>query len=187
MEGTSQTGKPTRARTEKWWYNIPGHRETRPGPPNWAQVLKGTTDTLVRADEGDKGLYRFGTFADLVYRDPTSVGPVTADQEATATQDDFKQYGQIQPRSGQVPALVSGKLTSPLPPAGSTVLVAVNGRIGGESELFPERPGAPADKFAAITPDSLWKAGDGHRQLQVYIVDRSGGGPRLIPVSLSAG
>jgi hypothetical protein len=187
MDGSSETGKPARTRTDKWWYDIPGHRETRPGPPNWSLVLKGTTDTLVRAGEGDRGLYRFGAFADLVYRDPASVGPITADQEATATQDDFKQYGQIKLKSGRVPALVSGKLTSPLPPAGSTVLVAVNGRIGGESKLFPERPGEPAAKFAVITPDTLWKAGDGHRQLQVYIVDRSGGGPRLIPVSLSAG
>jgi hypothetical protein len=187
MDGASQTGEPTRTRTDKWWFDVPGHRETRPGPPNWAQVLKGSTDTLVRASEGDRGLYRFGAFADLVYRDPASVGPVTADQEATATQDDFKQYGQVKPKSGQVPALVSGKLTSPLPPAGSTVLVAVNGKVGGESKLFPERPGDPAAKFAVITPDTLWTAGDGHRQLQVYIVDRSGGGPRLIPVSLTAG
>jgi hypothetical protein len=186
MEGVSQTGKPTRTRTDKWWYDIPGHRETRPGPPNWAQVLKGTTDTLVRASEGDKGLYRFGAFADLVYRNPTSVGPVTTGQQATAEQDDFKQYDQIKLSSGRVPALVSGKLTSPLPAAGSTVLVAVNGRIGGESKLFPERPGEPAAMFAVITPDTLWRAGDGHRQLQVYIVDRSGGGPRLIPVSLTA-
>ena len=38
MEGASQTGKPTRTRTEKWWYDIPGHREVRDGPSNWAQV-----------------------------------------------------------------------------------------------------------------------------------------------------
>jgi hypothetical protein len=187
MEGASQTGKPTRTRTDKWWYDIPGHRETRPGPPNWAQVLKGTTDTLVRASEGDRGLYRFGAFADLVYQDPASVGPVTGGQEATATQDDFTQYNQIKLTSGRIPTMVSGALTSPLPPAGSTVLVAVNGKIGGESKLFPGRPGDPAAKFAAITPDTLWKAGDGHRQLQVYIVDRSGGAPRLIPVSLTDG
>ncbi len=37
-----------------------------------------------------------------------------------------------------------------------------------------------------ITPDTLWKAGDGRRQLQVYVVDRSGGQPRLQPVSLTA-
>ena len=140
MDGASQTGKPTRTRTDKWWYDIPGHRETRPGPPNWSLVLKGTTDSLVRASDGVRGLYRFGAFADLVYRDPTAVGAINPDQEATATLDDFKQYGQIKPTSGEIPALVSGKLTSPLPPAASTVLVAVNGKIGGESKLFPNVP-----------------------------------------------
>ena len=186
MEGASQTGKPTRTRTEKWWYDIPGHREVRDGPSNWSQVLAGETDTLARAGEGVRGLYRYGAAADLIYQDPATVGPVTSDLEATATLDDFKQYTQIKPKSGRIPALVSGKLTSPLPPATSSVLVAVNGKIGGESQLFPERPGEPAAKFAVITPDTLWKAGDGRRQLQVYVVDRSGGQPRLQPVSLTA-
>ena len=186
MEGASQTGKPTRTRTEKWWYDIPGHREVRDGPSNWAQVLAGETDTLARAGEGVRGLYRYGAAADLIYQDPATVGPVTSDLEATATLDDFKQYTQIKPKSGRIPALVSGKITSPLPPATSSVLVAVNGKIGGESKLFPERPGEPAAKFAVITPDTLWKAGDGRRQLQVYVVDRSGGQPRLQPVSLTA-
>jgi hypothetical protein len=99
--------------------------------------------------------------------------------------DDWKRYRKIDPASGEVPALVSGKLTSPLPPAGSTVLVAVNGSIGGESKLFPDRPGEPAGKFAVIVPDFLFKAGDGRRQLQVFVVDRSGGSPRLQPVALS--
>jgi hypothetical protein len=36
-----------------------------------------------------------------------------------------------------------------------------------------------------ITPDFLWRTGDGRRQLQVYVVDRSGGQPRLRPVNLS--
>jgi hypothetical protein len=184
MEGVSQTGPPTRTRTEKWWYDIPGHREVRDGPSNWKVVLRGETDTLVRASEGVRGLYRFGSFADLVYRDPASVGPIGGDP-ATATLDDFRLYRQIKPTSGKIPALVSGRLTSPLPPAGSGVLVAVNGKIGGESRLFPERPGEPAAKFAAITPDFLFKAGDGRRQLQVYVVDRSGGQPRLQPVILS--
>jgi hypothetical protein len=184
MEGSSQTGRPTRARTEKWWYDIPGHREVRDGPSNWSVVLEGETDSLVRASEGVRGLYRFGSFADLVYRDPASVGPIGGDP-ATAVLDDFRLYGQIKPESGKVPALISGKLDSPLPPAGSTVLVAVNGRIGGESKLFPERPGEPAASFAVITPDFLFKAGDGRRQLQVYVVDRSGGAPRLRLVSLS--
>jgi hypothetical protein len=187
MEGASQTGEPTRTRAEKWWYDIPGHREIRDGPANWAQVLAGETDVLARAGEGIRGLYRYGSAADLLYRDPASVGQVTLDQEATAALDDLKQYGQIKPASGRIPALVSGELTSPLPPAGSTVLVAVNGQVAGESKLFPDRPGEPTAKFAVITPDFLWRAGDGRRQLQVYVVDRSGGAPRLVPVSLSSG
>jgi hypothetical protein len=187
MEGASQTGEPTRTRAEKWWYDIPGHRQVRDGPANWAQVLAGETDVLARAGEGVRGLYRYGPFADLVYRDPASVGPVTLDQEATAALDDLKQYNQIKPASGRIPALVSGELTSPLPPADSTALVAVNGQVAGESKLFPERPGEPAAKFAVITPDFLWRAGDGRRQLRVYVVDRSGGAPRLVPVSLSSG
>jgi hypothetical protein len=185
MEGASQTGKPTRARTEKWWYDIPGHRVVRDGPANWSVVLAGETDSLVRASEGVRGLYRFGAFADLVYRSPASIGPIGG-TPATATLDDFKQYGQIKPSSGRIPALVSGNLDMPLPPAGSTVLVAVNGRVGGESKLFPGRPGDPATKFAVITPDFLWKAGDGRHQLQVYLVDRSGGEPRLRPVTFSS-
>jgi hypothetical protein len=84
-----------------------------------------------------------------------------------------------------VPALVSGTLTSPLPPAGSTMLVAVNGQIGGESKLFPERPGEPATKFAVIVPDFLFRAGDGSSQLRVYVLDRTGGKARLQPVTLS--
>ena len=100
MEGASQTGEPTRTRTEKWWFDIPGHREVRDGPANWKVVLAGETDTLVRASEGVRGLYRYGAAADLIYRDPASVGPVTADQEATATLDDFKQYTQIKPELG---------------------------------------------------------------------------------------
>jgi hypothetical protein len=117
-------------------------------------------------------------FAELVYRDPATVGPIGG-AAANAKLDDWKRYRRIDPGSGQVPALVSGKLTSPLPPAGSTVLVAVNGRIAGESKLFPDRPGDSAGRFAVIVPDFLFRAGDGRRQLQVYVVDRSGGSPRL--------
>ena len=182
MEGSSQTGRPTRTRTEKWWYDVPGRRQVRDGTSNWKVVLAGETDTLVRGSEGVRGLYRFGASADLVYRDPASVGPIGG-EPATAVLDDGRLFETVEPGSGTVPALVSGRLTSP--PGGATVLVAVNGRIGGESRLFSERPGEPATRFAVITPDFLWRSGDGRRQLQLYVVDRSGGQPRLQPVNLS--
>jgi hypothetical protein len=184
MDGASQTGEPTRTRTEKWWFDIPGRRQVRDGPTSWAQVLEGTTDTLVRGSEGVPGLYRSGPAADLVYRAPASAGPVGG-APATAVLADPRPLGEVRPGSGTVPALVSGRLTAP-PPPGATVLVAVNGRIGGGAEPFPERPGEPAVRFAVLTPDFLWRAGDGHRQLQLYLLDRGGGGPRLQPVSVPA-
>jgi Sulfatase len=183
MDGLSQAGAPARQRGEKWWFDIPGRREVRDGPSHWSVVLQGETDSLVRASEGVKGLYRFGPSADLVYRDPATVGPIGG-APASADVDDWKLYRRIDRASGKVPALVSGKLTSPPPPDG-TVLVAVNGRIGGESKLFPDRPGEPAAKFAAVVPDFLFEDGDGRRQLRAYVVDRSGGRPRLRPVTLS--
>jgi hypothetical protein len=183
VEGVDQTGEPARTRTEKWWYDVPGHRKVRDGPANWKVVLAGETDTLVRGADGVRGLYRYGADADLVYRDPASVGPVGGDP-ATAALDDGRLLATIEPTSGKVPALVSGRLASP-PPPGTTVLVAVNGRIGGVSSLFPERPGEPAVRFAAITPDFLWKAGDGRPQLRLYLLDRAGP-PRLRPVRVTA-
>jgi Sulfatase len=183
-EGSSQAGRPTRLRREKWWYDVPGRREVRDGPSNWKVVLAGETDTLVRGSEGVRGLYRSGPFADLVYRDPASVGPIGG-EPAAAVLDDERRYQRIEPGSGTVPALVSGRLASP-PPAGAAVLAAVNGRIAGGSRLFPGRPGAPADRFAMITPDFLWTAGDGRRQLRLYLVE-GGDRPQLRPVALSAG
>jgi hypothetical protein len=183
-DGVSQTGEPARQRREKWWYDVPGRRQVLDGPANWAQVLEGTTDTLVRASEGVRGLYRFGPAADLVGRAPASVGPVGGDP-ASAVLDDGRPLGPVDPASGTVPALVSGRLTA-APPPGATLLVAVNGRIGGGSSLFPERPGEPAVGFAAITPDVLWRPGSGAAQLQLYLLDRSSGQPRLRPVSVPA-
>jgi Sulfatase len=182
MDGLPQAGPPARRRSEKWFYDLPGRREVRDGPTNFTRVLAGVTDTLARAQEGPRGLYRFGKFADLIYRDPATVGPIGG-SPASATLDDQKQYRRVDPASGRVPALVSGTLAVP-PPAGSTVLVTVNGRVGGASELFPGRPGQPADHFGVITPDFLWQPGDGHHQLQLYLL-APGSQPWLQPVALS--
>jgi Sulfatase len=183
MDGRSQAGPPARRRSDKWFYDLPGRREVRDGPANFTRVLAGVTDTLARAQEGLHGLYRFGRSADLIYRDPATIAPIGA-SPVSAALDDHKQYRRVDPASGRVPALVSGTLAVP-PPAGSTVLVTVNGRVGGASELFPGRPGEPADHFGVITPDFLWRPGDGHRQLQLYLLAPGGGQPRLQPVALS--
>jgi hypothetical protein len=186
-DGVSQAGPPpgTRTRAEKWWFDVPGRRQVRDGPANLAQVLEGTTDTLVRGSQGPRGLYRFGAAADLVGRDPASVGQVGG-APATALLDDQRPLGPVDPGSGTVPALVSGRLASP-PAPGATVLVAVNGTIGGGSRLFAGRPGEPAVRFAAITPDFLWRPGPGGPQLRLYVAETAGGRPRLRPVTVTVG
>jgi hypothetical protein len=183
-DGVSQAGPPARTRTDKWWHDVLGRRQVRDGPANWAQVLRGTTDTLVRGSQGLRGLYRFGVAADLVGRDPASVGPIGG-APATAVLDDERSLERVDPGSGKVPALVFGRLASP-PPPGATVLVAVNGTIGGGSRLFPERPGEPAVRFAAITPDDLWRPGPGGPQLQLYVAT-TGTQPHLQPVTVAVG
>jgi hypothetical protein len=99
MDGRSQVGPPARQRSEKWWFDLPGHREVADGPSNWGTVLAGETDRLARAGEGVDGLYRFGAFADLVYRDPASVGPIGG-VPASAKVDNWKLYRWIDPSSG---------------------------------------------------------------------------------------
>jgi hypothetical protein len=182
MDGFDQTGAPARQRREKWWYGIPGHREVRDGPSNLAAVLRGETDTVVRASEGVRGLYRFGAFADLVYKPPRAVGPVSGSPAAAAL-DDWDRYKRIDPASGEVPALVSGKLTSPAPPSTSTVLVAVNGRIGGESRLYPGRPGDPASgEVPALVSGKLTSpAPPSTSTVLVAVNGRIGGESRLYP------
>ena len=184
MEGSSQTGKPTRQRSEKWWYDVPGHRKVRDGPANWKVVLAGETDTLVRGADGVRGLYRFGAAADLVYRDPASVGPIGGDP-ATAVLDDGRLFGTIDPGSGKVPALVSGRLASPRRPA-PPCWSPSTARSAACPACSPNAPASRRSRFAAITPDFLWKPGDGRPQLQLYLLDR-GGGPPLQPVGVSFG
>jgi hypothetical protein len=186
LDGFSQTGPPRRERTEKYWYGIPGHRLARDGPSNFRITLRGVTDTLVRAhQEGERGLYRYGATADWIYRSPQQVGEVTGGEGLRAEIDHWERYETIDPASGQVPAFVYGRMTSGTPPAGARLAVAVNGRIGGVTWFFYDSPGGEADKFAAIVPDFLFKAGPGKPQVQLYLVEQAGGKPRFRPVATS--
>jgi len=188
MDGLSQVGPPARTRDDKDWYDHPGDRETRDGPSNWATVRKGVTDSLVQAHQhGDQGFYQYGWFADWVYKPPSAIGRITAGPTAKATIRNWKLFETIDPKAATVPALVVGQLTTPSPPPGTTVLVAVNGQVGGASLFYSDHAGQPANKFAVIAPDFLYKKGPGHPQLQIYLVKPPSGpgSKQLQPVALS--
>jgi hypothetical protein len=185
VDGFSQVGPSRRQRSDKWWYDSPVERGVVPGPSNFRDVLHGVTDTLVRAHQnGARGFYQFGATADWVYRSPGEVGQVGGGPVA-AKMKDWARFGTIEPGSAEVPSLVVGEVTSGTPPAGSTMVVAVNGRIGGTAGFYPGKAGGPSTTFAAMVPYSLFKAGPGQPQIRLYLATRSGGKVALQPVGLS--
>jgi arylsulfatase A-like enzyme len=186
VDGFAETGAPKRTRTEKYWFGVPGHRLTQDGPAAFPTTLHGVTDTLVRAhQEGERGIYRYGATADWIYKSPSEIGQVTpgGNLKAEVTHWD-EDYTSIDPASGHVPAFVYGQMSSP-PPAGARLAVAINGKIGGVNAFFYDSPGGKVDKFAAVVPDSLYKKGPGQRQVQLYLVQQSGGRTQFHPIAIT--
>jgi hypothetical protein len=190
VDGVSQAGDgQPRTRTEKWFYSVPGERQVFPGPPNQAKALQGVTDRLLRPQDGYLGWFQFGPFADLVGKRPGQVG-VEPGSGGSAKVDRLGDLRGVDPGSGTVPAMVSGQVSLAAgAPARPAVAIAINGVIGGVSPLYKEErdklgsePRGPRDKFAAVTPDTLFKKGD--NRLELFLVDASGGRVRLRPLSI---
>jgi hypothetical protein len=185
VDGFSQVGPPRRQRTDKTFYNHPADLLIRPGPPNFQRVLEGVTDTLVRAHQnGERGFYQFGTYADWIYKSPGEVGQVGG-SPVSVELNDWDLFDTIDPDSPAVPSLVAGKVTSGTPPAGSVMVIAVNGQIGATPGFFPQELDAPSASFGGLVPDFLYKAGPGRPQLQLYLATKVGGGWQLQPATIS--
>jgi len=144
------------------------------------EALRGVTDQMVNAENGYLGWFQFGRFADLVGKRASRVG-VEPGSGGSVKVDKLGDFRGVDPAGGTVPAMVTGQVSlAPGAPARPAVAVAVNGVIGGVSELFKEerdnqgsQPKGPRDKFAAMTPDTLFKKGD--NRLELFLVDASGG------------
>jgi Sulfatase len=175
---------PTRQRTEKWFDPRPGLRRTFGGPANQAIVLQGVTDRLLRPRDGYLGWFKFGPHADLVGRKVQDLQ--VAGAGGTARVVGLDDYRHVDPSSGTVPAEVGGQLTSTAPgtPARPPVVAAINGVIGGVSETFASPGDTPPTWFAAMIPDILMHPGD--NQLQLFLLDTSGGQQRLHPLTLES-
>jgi hypothetical protein len=171
-----------RQRTQKWFYPRPGVRQVLEGPANEAAALRGVTDRLLRPQDGYLGWFKFGPHADLVGR---RVGDLTvAGSGGTARVIGLDEYRRVDPSSGTVPAEVAGQLirTAPGTPPRPPVVVAVNGVIGGISETFPSGAARPT-WFSAMVADSLLHPGD--NRLELFLLDTTGGGARLHPLTLT--
>jgi hypothetical protein len=187
VDGVSQTGPPGRQSSDKTFYNHPGEPLHRPGPPNFATVLHGVTDTLIRAHQhGDRGFWQYGATADWIYQPPAKLGRIGG-APLTAKVRDWDLFSRIDPKAAAVPTLVVGELAGAVP-AKARMVVAVNGKVGATSGFFPMQDGQAATSFAALVPDFLYHAGPGPPQLQLYLSTGTGGGSRqLQPVTVASG
>jgi arylsulfatase A-like enzyme len=99
VDGPAQTGQPLH----------------RPGPPNFATVLHGVTDTLVRAHQhGERGFWQFGATADWIYQPPAALGRIGG-PTVTARVRDWDLFQDLDPDAAAVPTLIVGELTTPTP------------------------------------------------------------------------
>lgn len=186
MEGVSlaDPSADRRSRTEKFFYPHPGLRRAFNGPANQAIALKGVTDRLLRPNDGYLGWFQFGPHADLVGRKLSDLEIAASGGSArVAGLDDYRH---VDPSSGSVPAEVGGQLTRTAPgtPGRPSVVVAINGVVGGVSETFASPAGTPPTWFTTMIPDTLMHKGG--NQLRLFLLDTSGGRQRLRPLTLSA-
>jgi sulfatase-like protein len=184
MEGVSwaDPSAAKRPRTQKWFYPRPGTRQVLEGPASHATLLQGVTDRLLRPQDGYLGWFQFGPHADLVGRRVADL--TVAGGGGTARVIGLDDFRHVDPASGTVPAQVGGRLTSTAPGTSPrpAVVVAVNGVIGGVSETFASGDPDPT-WFSAMVPDTLMRPGG--NQLQLFLLDTTGGQQRLHPLTLS--
>jgi Sulfatase len=180
VDGISQLSG-TRDRTEKTFYNSPGDRMEFPGAPGFRIVLEGVTDTLVRGSLGQEGLYVMGSRPDWIGKKVSSLTSLGVDVSGapspmSAHLSSEIDFDAVDPASGLVPALVTGRLQQS---AGrGPVVIAVNGTVAAVSEVYPEI-GKPS--FAGYVNDKLFKAGKNDLKLYEVVGDTD---PQLRPIQI---
>jgi len=125
---------------------------------------------------GPASLLRHGPAPRLLGRAVTSLPRVRA-KARLGTVDRSASYRRVDPRSGVVPALATGRLAS-REPGGLVLAIAVDGRIRATTRSYRQ---AGTTRFAAMLPERALPAGAHH--VEVFVVD---GGDALRPVAGSA-
>jgi hypothetical protein len=178
VDGISALGSQTRTRTEKVFYVRPGaaNRMMLDGPPNLALAMRGVTDRLLRPQDGPIGLYRIGRYGRLVGRSTAAVG-VTSPSPLEVAISEPTDLRKIDPSSGKVPAMVMGEIHGSTTVRAPAIAVAVNGTIGGVSEVY--RTGE-VPSFAAMVPDFLFRRNS--NRIELFEIDPAGPAPQLRPI-----
>jgi hypothetical protein len=136
----------TRDRADKRYHDLPSKRATVPGPANFAEVLRGSAGRSPRLANPRPEL--MGKPVDEVPVAAVRDGPSVANADA---------FGEVDPASGTIPALVWGTVPSSIKD-GTLLAVAVNGRVGAVTQVT-EPDGAGLRFAALVTDESLFRTG----------------------------
>jgi hypothetical protein len=91
-------------------------------------------------------------------------------------------FGAVNRSTGVVPAMIEGELSGDVEPA-SAVALALNGRIGAVSPVFPDVDAPNA--FVGLLPEAWFR--DGKNDLQLYLVSTTAGDRTARPVAITGG
>ena len=112
---------------------------------------------------GRASVWRAGPRDDLL-GEPTSALAAGGSDRATGRIDDAGLYAKVRPRSGIVPAYVTGTLDGVRP--GTDVAVAVNGRVRATGRLYADGGDA---RFSVIVPPETLRRGA--NRVEVLAID----------------
>lgn len=127
VDGVSLLGPP-RPTQAKQWFDTPGQPRPIDGS-RWSPALsRGFASDITDPPADARGLYRVGPHRVLVGRtlETLNAGPPSPIVASLVPRVD-----QVDPGSGQVPAMIFGKLSAAPAPESSWLVVSVNGTIAG--------------------------------------------------------
>ena len=127
---------------------------------------------LFRSNGGRPDMYSIGPHRELVGREiaPSIRSPVTA------TINDASAFHSVQLRSGFVPALVTGQITSPATAKSRDIAVTINGRIVATAPTF-KLADSSVENFAVLVPETSFR--NGTNRVQILSIHGSPTTPKL--------
>jgi len=120
---------------------------------------------------GLRSIWRTGPRADLL---GTAASTLSASRAVSGTIDNARLYRRVRPRSGVIPAYVTGTVKGI--PAGTDVAVAVNGKVRASGRLYKDGGDL---RFSVLVPPETLKRGA--NRVDVYAL--RGGSARLVATS----
>jgi hypothetical protein len=189
LDGRSLFAVPPPERSEKTVYvkprgeTAPLQRERRVLPPSLPGSRR-TVRTISRSFDRERGvdaLFAIGRYGTLAGRSLDDIGAEESTPAAAVHLDDPAAYDDVDPDSGFVPALVSGRLETGEPSTEPLFLaVALNRTIRAATRTF--RDAAGGLRFEAMVPADSF--GRGPNELEIFLLERIPGGVALLSTEI---